>query len=99
MVPRSIAATPARASPRSDASDAVAGAVANPNRKNTSASSNYCSAKARRVHACYQTAGSLTFDTASLHHVGNEFAIKTMLGILPVKREAMANLPDDRVKT
>jgi methylenetetrahydrofolate reductase (NADPH) len=77
----------------------VAGAVANPNRKNIEREFELLQRKA--------IAGARFVITQPIFDLGtarrfiakaNEFAIKTMLGILPVKREAMATYLIDRVK-
>src|SRR5258708_8950972 len=77
----------------------VAGAVANPNRKNIEREFELLGRKA--------AAGARFVITQPVFDVGaartfiakaTEFGIKTMLGILPVKREAMANYLMDRVK-
>jgi len=69
----------------------IRGAVAIRSEKYRARGFELCSAKARRVHACI-TQPVFDLDTARRFSVGQmSFAIKTMLGILPVKREAMAN--------
>ena len=77
----------------------VAGAVANPNRKNIEREFELLKRKGN-AGACFViTQPVFDLDTAR-RFIGkaNEFGIKTMLGILPVKREAMANYLIDRVK-
>jgi methylenetetrahydrofolate reductase (NADH) len=77
----------------------VAGAVANPNRKNIEREFELLQRKAASGARFVITQPIFDVDTAR-RFIGkaNEFAIKTMLGILPVKREAMANYLIDRVK-
>jgi methylenetetrahydrofolate reductase (NADPH) len=77
----------------------VAGAVANPNRKNIEREFELLKRKANAGARFVITQPVFDLDTAR-RFIGkaNEFGIKTMLGILPVKREAMANYLMDRVK-
>ena len=77
----------------------VAGAVANPNRKNIEREFELLKRKANAGARFVITQPVFDLDTAR-HFIGkaNEFGIKTMLGILPVKREAMANYLIDRVR-
>ncbi len=77
----------------------VAGAVANPNRKNIEREFELLKRKANAGARFVITQPVFDLDTAR-RFIGkaNEFGIKTMLGILPVKREAMANYLIDRVK-
>jgi methylenetetrahydrofolate reductase (NADPH) len=77
----------------------VAGAVANPNRKNIEREFELLQRKAAAGALFVITQPVFDLDTARRFIAkANEFAIKTMLGILPVKREAMANYLIDRVK-
>ena len=77
----------------------VAGAVANPNRKNIEREFELLKRKAASGARFVITQPVFDLDTARRFiSKANEFAIKTMLGILPVKREAMANYLIDRVK-
>ena len=77
----------------------VAGAVANPNRKNIEREFELLQRKAASGACFVITQPVFDLDTARRFIAkANEFAIKTMLGILPVKREAMANYLIDRVK-
>jgi methylenetetrahydrofolate reductase (NADPH) len=77
----------------------VAGAVANPNRKNIEREFELLKRKGNAGARFVITQPVFDLDTAR-RFIGkaNEFGIKTMLGILPVKREAMANYLIDRVK-
>ena len=77
----------------------VAGAVANPNRKNIEREFELLKRKAAAGARFVIT--QPVFDLGTARHFiasANEFGIKTMLGIIPVKREAMANYLMDRVK-
>jgi 5,10-methylenetetrahydrofolate reductase len=77
----------------------VAGAVANPNRKNIEREFELLKRKADAGARFVITQPVFDLDTARRFVAkANEFGIKTMLGILPVKREAMANYLMDRVK-
>jgi len=77
----------------------VAGAVANPNRKNIEREFELLQRKAAAGARFVITQPVFDLDTARRFIAkANEFAIKTMLGILPVKREAMATYLIDRVK-
>jgi methylenetetrahydrofolate reductase (NADPH) len=77
----------------------VAGAVANPNRKNIEREFELLKRKANAGARFVITQPVFDLDTARRFIArANEFGIKTMLGILPVKREAMANYLMDRVK-
>ncbi len=77
----------------------VAGAVANPNRKNIEREFELLQRKAASGACFVITQPVFDLDTARRFIAkANEFAIKTMLGILPVKREAMATYLIDRVK-
>ena len=77
----------------------VAGAVANPNRKNIEREFELLKRKANAGARFVITQPVFDLDTARRFVAkANEFGIKTMLGILPVKREAMANYLMDRVK-
>ena len=77
----------------------VAGAVANPNRKNIEREFELLQRKGAAGARFVITQPVFDLDTARRFIAkANEFAIKTMLGILPVKREAMANYLIDRVK-
>jgi methylenetetrahydrofolate reductase (NADPH) len=77
----------------------VAGAVANPNRKNIEREFELLKRKADAGARFVITQPVFDLDTARRFIAkANEFGIKTMLGILPVKREAMANYLIDRVK-
>ena len=77
----------------------VAGAVANPNRKNIEREFELLQRKAGSGARFVITQPVFDLDTARRFIAeANKFAIKTMLGILPVKREAMANYLIDRVK-
>jgi 5,10-methylenetetrahydrofolate reductase len=77
----------------------VAGAVANPNRKNIGREFELLKRKASAGARFVIT--QPVFDPDTAHRFiakANEFGIKTILGIIPVKREAMANYLMDRVK-
>ena len=77
----------------------IAGAVANPNRKNIEREFELLQRKGAAGARFVITQPVFDLDTARRFiSKANEFAIKTMLGILPVKREAMANYLIDRVK-
>lgn len=77
----------------------VAGAVANPNRKNIEREFEILKRKADAGARFVITQPVFDLDTARRFIAeATEFGIKTMLGILPVKREAMANYLMDRVK-
>jgi len=77
----------------------VAGAVANPNRKNIEREFELLQRKAASGACFVITQPVFDLNTARRFIAkANEFAIKTMLGILPVKREAMATYLIDRVK-
>ncbi len=77
----------------------VAGAVANPNRKNIEREFELLKRKAGAGARFVITQPVFDAETArSFIARANELGIKTMLGILPVKREAMANYLIDRVK-
>ena len=77
----------------------VAGVVANPNRKNIEREFELLERKANAGARFVITQPVFDLDTARRFIArANEFRIKTMLGILPVKREAMANYLMDRVK-
>ena len=77
----------------------VAGAVANPNRKNIEREFELLKRKADAGARFVITQPVFELGTARRFVAkANEFGIKTMLGILPVKREAMANYLMDRVK-
>jgi homocysteine S-methyltransferase len=77
----------------------VAGSVANPNRKNIEREFELLERKAA-AGACFVITQPV-FDAETGRRFAakaNSLGIKTMLGILPVKREAMANYLIDRVK-
>jgi methylenetetrahydrofolate reductase (NADPH) len=77
----------------------VAGAVANPNRKNIEREFELLERKAAAGAKFVIT--QPVFDAETGHRFAakaNSVGIKAMLGILPVKREAMANYLIDRVK-
>jgi 5,10-methylenetetrahydrofolate reductase len=77
----------------------VAGAVANPNRKNIEREFELLERKANAGARFVITQPVFDLGTARRFIAKtNEFGIKAMLGILPVKREAMANYLIDRVK-
>jgi methylenetetrahydrofolate reductase (NADPH) len=77
----------------------VAGAVANPNRKNIEREFELLKRKASAGARFVITQPVFDPDTARRFIArANEFGIKTILGIIPVKREAMANYLMDRVK-
>jgi methylenetetrahydrofolate reductase (NADPH) len=77
----------------------VAGAVANPNRKSIEREFELLKRKADSGAHFVITQPVFDLDTARRFiSKANEYGIKTMLGILPVKREAMANYLMDRVK-
>jgi 5,10-methylenetetrahydrofolate reductase len=77
----------------------TAGAVANPNRKNIEREFELLRRKAASGARFVITQPVFDLDTARRFIAkANEYAIKTMLGILPVKREAMATYLIDRVK-
>jgi methylenetetrahydrofolate reductase (NADPH) len=77
----------------------VAGAVANPNRKNIEREFELLKRKASAGARFVITQPVFDLDTARRFIArANEFGIKTILGIIPVKREAMANYLMDRVK-
>jgi 5,10-methylenetetrahydrofolate reductase len=77
----------------------MAGAVANPNRKNIEREFELLKRKADAGARFVITQPVFDLDTARRFVAkANEFGIKTMLGILPVKREAMATYLIDRVK-
>jgi homocysteine S-methyltransferase len=77
----------------------LAGAVANPNRKNIErefellARKSAAGAKFLITQPVFEPSAARRFIAKA-----NEFGLKTVLGILPVKREAMANYLIDRVK-
>ena len=73
----------------------VVGSVANPNRKNIEREFELLERKAA-AGACFVITQPV-FDAETGRRFvarANTVGVKTMLGILPVKREAMANLPD-----
>jgi 5,10-methylenetetrahydrofolate reductase len=77
----------------------VAGAVANPNRKNIDREFELLGRKATAGARFVITQPVFDHGTASRFVAkAAEFGIRTVLGILPVKREAMANYLMDRVK-
>jgi homocysteine S-methyltransferase len=77
----------------------VAGAVANPNRTNIEREFELLGRKCRA--GAYFVITQPVFEAQTAQRFitkANEFGIKTVLGILPVKREAMANYLKERVK-
>lgn len=77
----------------------VAGAVANPNRKNIEREFELLARKAAAGARFVITQPVFDAETGRRFIAkANRLGIKTMLGILPVKREAMANYLIDRVK-
>ncbi len=77
----------------------VVGAVANPNRKNIEREFELLERKSVGGARFVITQPIFEAETARRFIAqANQFAIKTVLGILPVKREAMANYLMDRVK-
>ena len=77
----------------------VAGAVANPNRKNIEREFELLERKSAAGAKFAITQPVFEPETARRFIArANQFGIKTVLGILPVKREAMANYLIDRVK-
>ena len=77
----------------------VEGAVANPNRKNIEREFELLKRKADAGARFVITQPVFDLGTARRFVAkASEFGLKTMLGILPVKREAMANYLMDRVK-
>ena len=77
----------------------IAGAVANPNRKNIDREFELLGRKAAAGARFVITQPVFDHGTASRFIAkAAEFGIRTVLGILPVKREAMANYLMDRVK-